>query len=146
MLKKKITLFSKLMYLIVCFWKSGSLTLLRRLVQLFKKLPKNKKHLLSYTNTAIAGNFAPGVDITTPSPGITTSSTDIAMLSTDCHCIERGCHHIECWYRCFGRQVFECFMMFHNVLRVHHDVLHVFMMLHNVLQVFNDVLRVFHNV
>ena len=33
----------------------------------------------------------------------------------------------------------ECFMMFHNVLLVVHDVLH-FTIYHNVLQVFHDVL------
>ena len=45
-------------------------------------------------------------------------------------------------------RVFECFVMFHNVLREFHNVLLVvryvlwcFTMYHNVLQVFHDVLR-----
>ena len=66
-----------------------------------------------------------------------------------CCCGERRCLCIERRYRCIEWRVFECFVMFHNVLWVFHDVslcFKCFMMFHNVLRVFHDVALVVHDV
>ena len=69
-----------------------------------------------YTNSAIAGNSAP---ITPETP----RDTDVSAPSAD-NVASNG----------------KCFVMFHSVLWVIHDVLRRFTMYHNVLQVFHDVL------
>ena len=69
------------------------------------------------------------------------------------------CLRIKCRYHYIDWQVFECFMMLHNVLRVFHDILlvvhnillvvHALLVVHDVLRVFHDVsnvLQVFHDV
>ena len=83
-------------------------------------------HLWIYTNTAI-------VDIVENSAAISPKTPNERRY---CHAVRR-CLRIECQYHRIKWQVFECSMMFHNVLRVFHDVL---LVVHNVLQVFDDVL------
>ena len=66
-------------------------------------------HLRSYANTAIARNSVP-------------LSPETSHECRCCHA-EHRCLRIERQYHRIEWLVFECFTMFHNVLRVFHDVL-----------------------
>ena len=99
-------------------------------------------HLRSYTNYAIAD--------------IADNSAPISPRECRYRCAEHRClrperrrlrperRSLRAERRESGRiewRVFECFVMFHNVLRVVHYVLRHFTMYHNVLQVFHDVFQ-----
>ena len=95
--------------------------------------------LRNYTNSAIAD--------------IARNSVPILPETTHrCCCAEHRCLRIERRYRRIEWRVFECFVMYHNVLIVFHDVwqcfkcfvmFHVLRVFHDVLLVVNDILRHF---
>ena len=102
-------------------------------------------HLQSYTNSAIA-------DICVNHQYRRTEHqcrcTDRRCRRNECQCrIERRCRCIERQYRHMTRierRVFECFMMFHNVLRVFYDVslvVHDVLCVSQCFMMFNNVLR-----